>query len=279
MGNPEYISAFIANTLSGRRREKNVVMLHWGRSGSTVLGHLLHKNPDIFWDSEIFIGNRMPAIPRPMNKLLFRAPGLVIGVRRQRSRKPVYGFESKPSQIARVGLNFAQFVAKLNAMHFSHYILLQRRNLLRIIISDSVAKQNGIWHRQRHRGHAVPKSSDQDARPSAIRIDVNAVALGSSFQRNRMSLLEHLRAIEDEYQQFNALLRDKTLLQMSYEEHIQQDPRVGYRRVCEFLAVSAPEVQVDLGKTNPWPVKEIVENYDEVADVLAGTPYEWMLND
>ena len=67
------------------------------------------------------------------------------------------------------------------------------------------------------------------------------------------------------------------MLQLTYEEHISIDPTVGYRAVCDFLGLQAPPVVMRLRKTNPFPLQDIVQNWDEVVDALSGTEYAWML--
>ena len=74
-------------------------------------------------------------------------------------------------------------------------------------------------------------------------------------------------------------LIDKNVLHLSYEEHIQDNPKEAYLKICEFLQIKPKKVDVRLSRTNPYPLKDIIENMDEVRDYLHGTPYEWMLEE
>jgi hypothetical protein len=258
------------NIMSRARREKNVVMFHVGRSGSTVLGDLFNQNQSIFWDSEIFMHNRMPVITKPLSKLIFSFPALIVRVRRTRTRKPIYGFEAKLAQVARTGLSLPQFITAMKNLEFEHFILLRRRNHLRVIISDLVAKQQGYWH-QKAQGSLVSSA------PLQVEVDVNLIKMGVSSKRAQLPLLEHLHAAEEDFSQLNLLLEGQAVLNLVYEDHIERDPTDAYRQVCNFLNIMPAEVKVQLRKTNPRPVRELVSNYAELANALAGSPYEWML--
>jgi hypothetical protein len=64
-----------------------------------------------------------------------------------------------------------------------------------------------------------------------------------------------------------------------YEDDIQSDPTVAYCKVCHYLDIDPGEPSVSLERVNPHPIREVVENFDEVAALIADTPYAWMLED
>jgi hypothetical protein len=76
-----------------------------------------------------------------------------------------------------------------------------------------------------------------------------------------------------------ALLADKDVLQLTYEDDILKDPRIAYRRVCGYLGLEPCPAFVRHARSNPFRLDEIIENYDEVKQALSGTEFEWMLED
>lgn len=266
--NIEYTRTIMSNAVSGTKPEKSVVMFHIGRSGSTVLGHLFNQNDNIFWDSEIFMRNRMLPISRPFTKVIFSFPGTVVRTRRMRTTKPIYGFEAKLAHVRQVGLSLPEFVTEMKELGFEYFIVLRRHNQLRSIISHLMAKQQGYWHKG--------AKGDRSAQQPTVHVDVNAIDMGNR-QDKPLSLIEHINTTEENFHQLHELLRDDRQLELIYEEHIEKNPTVAYENVCQFLDIEPSPVDIQLKKTNPWPIHSLVDNYDELAATLAHSPYEWML--
>ncbi|MCX6973238.1 MAG: hypothetical protein NTZ94_02865, partial [Verrucomicrobia bacterium] len=61
------------------------------------------------------------------------------------------------------------------------------------------------------------------------------------------------------------------------ENDIENDPLKAYSKICEFIGVKATKPTISLSKTTPFSIRDLIENFDEVASCLANTPYEWML--
>ena len=217
--------------------------------------------------------NRMPAILRPFQRSLFALPGLVIGTRRMRTSKPIYGFEAKLAHVRRLGLSLEQFHSEMKNLEFGHYIVLRRRNHLRSIISHLRAKQQGYWH-QRAQGKTGPVGPSS----KGVVVDVQSIDIGMARSGRQLPLVEHIDAVETQFAHLNEMLAGYALLDLVYEDHIEQDPTVAYRKVCDFLDIVPSAVEVQLKKTNPWPIEDLVSNYDEVVKALTGTLHEWMLS-
>ena len=64
---------------------------------------------------------------------------------------------------------------------------------------------------------------------------------------------------------------------LSYEDDILPDPKIAYEKVCGFLDLEVRNPKVNLRRTNPFDIHEIVENYAELEKTLKNTKYEWML--
>ena len=75
------------------------------------------------------------------------------------------------------------------------------------------------------------------------------------------------------------LLSNKSIsfLKLNYEEHIENNPDRASQLVSNFLGVKFHEGRINFIKTNPYKIKDILSNYEEVKEHLKGTKYEWMV--
>jgi hypothetical protein len=152
----------------------------------------------------------------------------------------------------------------LKRLGFDGWIVLKRRNLLRVVASALIGSEVGSYH-YRSGGPAYPKR--------VIRLDPNRVYI----DRQSRTLVQCLDEYTAHFQRLDALLAGTECLQLTYEEDIEQDPIVGFRRIAAYLGLPpAPDPEVRLHKTNPYPLAEMIENLDEVRACLRGTPYAWM---
>lgn len=268
-------------TFWGRRRsgpQLRVAMFHMSRCGSTVLGQMLAAQGEIFWAGEVFadmpnrysnLMRRPGAVGRIIDRSLAEPESLRSLIRR--SDYPpeyrVYGFETtylreQHLQPGWIDMDLPDYLALLDARGFDHFIVLHRRNHLRMLVSRAVAEVSGTWH-----------SRAPAAGPVPVALPVREFVWGAW----RGSLLDRLRHQDAQHARLLQLLGSRRVLQLTYEEHISVDPKVAYRAVCNFLGLQAPPVAMRLRKTNPFPLQESVRNWDEVAGALSGTEYAWML--
>ena len=91
-------------------------------------------------------------------------------------------------------------------------------------------------------------------------------------------LVERIENLEIQMQEVETLLAGKNVLNLTYEDDIEQDPQRAYHSICKFVDMEATKASVNLNKTNPFPLKDIIENFAEVKATLHKTPYEWMLD-
>ena len=248
---------------AGETNAAHVAMFHIGRCGSTVLGDMLDQHPSIHWDGEIYEpgGSVWKAHGSPQEA------ADPIGFLRKRiggATRPRYGCEVKFYQARLVNLPMEVLVSSLAALGFKHFIVLTRRNYLRKVVSSLVARASSRWH--------VPAGAV--ATLQRVRINVDAVGI----DHGHLPLMELLRGYDADLAQVDALLAHRPVLKLVYEEDIEQDPRAAYRKVCAFIGEAMPPVNVRLDRTTPFPLREIIENYSEVAACLRGTPYEWMID-
>jgi hypothetical protein len=238
-------------------RPGHVAMFHVGRSGSRVLASLLDQHPHVFWDGEIY---------EPSHRLFRpgRDPLRLLDRRRRRAGRRWYGFEMKFFHTRLVGVPLPQFYEALCDRGFERFIVLRRRNTLRKVVSS-------IRLHAEKRSHRRPGQATLER----IVVDVDDVRI----DRDRKPLIDYLEDYERQFAALDVLLEGRSTLRLTYEEDIADDPTRAYRRCCEFLGLEPHPVRVDYGRTNPFPLRDIVVNLGEVEEALRGSPFEWMVRD
>jgi len=243
-------------------KTSHVAMFHPGRCGSTVLGGLLGQHPDIFWGGEIYHRTNDEIYIQehfPMFKLFWRM---------MTSAKKHYGYEVKylhKGQQQLIGLDWPIYVQRLWQMGCKHFIFLGRKNSLRNLVSIAVSLARNKWHQ-------TPSEIEELTK---VKIDVEGVLTTNGY----MTLLEYLDRYQDAQYEIKHVLKRYGYLQLYYEDDIAIDPILGYQRVCQYLGVAEyNQVSIQYARTNPFLIKDIVSNFDEVSRMLSGTSFEWMLN-
>lgn len=248
---------------------KHILMVQWGRVGSTVLGDLLGQHPDVHWSGEILRGPSLLFPQRGGRPTRYSKspyfPHEPIGWMRHQMRrrtKPRFGCEVKPWHIGDNGFTEVGFLAHATRLDFDSFVLLHRRNNLRRIVSVLVAAQT--------KRHHVPLGAE--VKLHRVRIDCPNLSVSGHVQ----PLLHHLRAWDRELATFRELLQGRTVADLEYERDVQDDPLVAFNKIREVAGLPPAMVTVTLARTNPFPLKDMVENLDEVSAYLADTPYSWM---
>lgn len=248
-------------------------MFHTGRCGSSVLGELLDRHRRVFWDSEIVF----------KRQTLERAPQGSIDLERLlRSRSAaagggVYGFELKflPDQDPRnLTEPLGSLIDRFPSMGLDRCIVLRRRNHMRQLVSRLVGAERKSFHDLSGGG------AGGGGGPTRVRLDTRRPFADSPD--GHLSLVEMLDEHVERYAWLNDRLEAAGLpvLSLDFEDDISGGPAAAAERVFEFLGlgpsgVGAPRHR----KTNPHPLADILENFDEVRDCLAGTPHAWMLEE
>jgi len=231
-------------------------MFHNGRSGSTVLGDLLDQHSQFLWDGEIM---KPPRWKKPGDLRSFLLWSLFL------TRADYYGFESKFFHVHFHGYDMGDYISMLEDIGFNKHVVLRRKNYLRGLLSALAS-----------RGEAN-KHISISTTPKLKKVHVNVDLI--RYHKEKSSLLAQLERLNKDWQNLEKHLSGRQTLWLSYEDHVFENPVTAYKLVCDFLGLEQQPVSVRLGKTNPFPVKDMIANYDEVADVLTGTAYEHMLTD
>lgn len=244
-----------------------VAMFHIGRSGSTVIGDLLHQNKNIYWDGELF----EPDIHRRFKYFSSLFPGrtktfirlYALKANLLRGAANYYGFETKFYHLRQQGILLPQYVSDLRQIGLSNVIILKRNNYLRKVISSLIAQQR----KQYHLSNQLAPSLMQ------ISLDVEAVAIDYTV----LPLLNHFRQWDHDFMLLDQVVETLPTLRLTYENDVFSDPQIAYSKICAFLDIDLEQSNVKFSKTNPFAVQGMLANFDQVAKVLQDTRYEWML--
>lgn len=132
-------------------------------------------------------------------------------------------------------------------------IHLVRENALKTLVSRATSQARRLRHTR--------------AEVETVRIAIPAAALP-----------RRLRALSGEIERMRRKLAANRGLELHYERLIA-DPERETRRILDFLGIErrAP-LKSPYRKINPESLAEVVENYAEVCEALAGTPWEGWLD-
>lgn len=242
----------------------DLVIWHIGRCGSTVLGSTLNQHPAVQWENEIF---RPYLVEKRAGKSIPTMDEVIAAVK-SRKTKAVQAVEVKFLECQHPGIfgaTLQETVAVFLAQGFDRFIVLHRTNYLRRMVSHCVAQETEQYFVQ----------NPKDSRLHAITMNVNAIRIGVETR----SLLEWFEMFADGYRRLEDLLKGHSYCLVTYEGDIQKDPGIGYAKVCGFLRLEPVPVDVLFTRTNPFRLREILRNYEEVAALLATTPYGWMVEE
>lgn len=238
---------------------RSVVMIHIGRSGSTALGDLMDQHPDIFWDGEVWRDMVAAGLDQPISGNDFHS---FLEKRKRVAGGLIYGYEVKFFHIGSLADSLEGQLEVLERLGPTEFIVLERKNYLRKVISSVKASRTTRWHQPAGSVAALEKLAIS---PDKLRIDGKDTAL-----------LPLLRAYEEDFQNLRQCLTGRKHLWLTYEEDLAESPLRGYQKIADFLGIEPVPVKVQYGKTNPYPVKDVIENYEEVVASLEGTGFEWM---
>lgn len=249
-------------------RPGNIVMFHLGRSGSTVLADLLDQHPKIYWGAELYNRTFLQWVKdgKEVVESFTENPVDLLKKDMQLALHRFYGFEMKPFHFKLIDYTPAFYLQMLDKMNYTHYIVLDRRNRMRKIISSIIA------HTDKERYHIKSNTSNPRKR---VTIDINNVCIDFDSK----PLIEYLIDYDKQMNNLIQLLEGRNALYLSYEEHIQNNPEDAYVKTCNFLNIKPRKASISLSKTNPYPLKDMIENFDEVNTYLKGSAYAWMLEE
>jgi hypothetical protein len=222
------------------------------RTGGHLLVDLLNSHPRVHCDYEPFLPRWRDNPFRPQLLLRKAFSYRYVEKRSKLYSTQLYGFKLLINQV---------FFPKrtLSALHRKGWkiIHLRRRNIVRQAASLLIARKTGEWHRE----------AQEDAHHQKVLLDCREFLGQIRGQRN-------ITAKED------ALLRKYPHLSVDYEPFCRTG---GYQetseRIFECLGLSPCVVTTKFLRMHAGPLREYIENYDEVVRVLDGTEYGSLLEE
>jgi Sulfotransferase family len=159
---------------------------------------------------------------------------------------------------------------------------LNRRNLLRLLVSRKIALTTGVFVERkravidrarlrnigRHPLQALgrlPRVASRFAKKRQVEIAGKAVPI--SAQELEQFALEHAIRFETNAEAF----RNHAVLDLDYED-ILTDRDAVFARAQEFLGVEPVPLDPSLRRQNPEPLRDLVANYDDLKREMAGSP-------
>lgn len=248
-----------------------VVNWHIGRCGSSVLGSLLAQNSHIAYSNEIY----SRYMPRRRGNQVLPSLGQVLESAREGLYRPWHLFEIKHLPDQNLGLypmlSRLDWLQYLIANGYRHHVVMRRRNGLRRIVSHLRAAQTGQY---------VVNSVRHLQSPLKVEVSLESIVHGFASR----SLLEWLEIYEQGHEEMISSINDLSmndqsieLMELAYEDHIQDDPIKAYRKVCDFLSLPYESVDVRHSAINSGLLIDLISNYDDVCNCLSTTRFSWML--
>jgi hypothetical protein len=238
-----------------------VFFFHQGRCGSSVVADLLNQHPKISSHGEIFN-------PFFSKKRLPTKPENMLRSRRMRAFPNYSVVEAKffeCQHLSLLGLSISEFVDLIRSCGFRKFIILNRLNYLRKVVSSKIGSERNKW-----------RYMVNEEIPTLITVclDVENV----SILGRTAPIIDLFKYMDEQYQMLRIALGEDDVLELTYEEDIFDDPIVAYTRVCHWLGFENLPVQVRHKKTqSEMELNKIVENWNSVIEALSGTQYAWMM--
>jgi hypothetical protein len=237
-----------------------VFFFHQGRCGSTVVARLLNQHPKLSALGEIF------EQPYQESQLPTKTENMLRARRAQAfpNRVIVEAKFFECQHLALLGQNISEFVDCIQRSGYKRFILLNRNNYLKKVVSGKIGRERG------GKFHYKKNEEVPDAR---IHIDVRSVVLLGKTA----PIVDLFEYMDEQYEKLRIALKGEDVLELTYEEDILDDPRVAYSKVCHWLGIENVPVKIDLRRTNVVEIDKVVRNWGEVSSALAGTRYAWMV--
>lgn len=243
-------------------KAERFVIITNARSGSNLLVSLLNKHPSIICHSEIY---SREAIFLAAKYQYFKSKSKFFVFVRDRFSRMFIVLVWLFSRRAKV-VGFKYFLDQTRRIEKCvllnpevKKIILKRRNILRMEISRQIAMKTQVW-----------VSFDERRELTAIRFDIEQFWDQADLCKKSGNEME--AKIVEEGQCF---------CEVYYEDLMGSKAKESLDKIFDFLGLRKHLIDTDkisMKKQNPFPVKEIVENYEELSASLSGTEFEWMLN-
>jgi hypothetical protein len=273
------------------------VLLGKGRTGSTMLIEALNSHPDITCFGAIFNRQvdfidysvdgydndsdddralRDSDAPAFLRQRVFNAPS---------EMSAAVGFKYRYGQANA----FPGLLDELLSDRDLRVLHLQRRNLLRSMVSGRIAQRTGAWFQQPRvhpRSRRLPRLSIANAgralrNPTGAARRLSAIARpeqASAWKRRRQPItlsieecLTEFQTIERQALEYDRLFSRHPKIAVHYEDFLD-DRKAAFDRIQDFLGVAPRPLRVTLQRQNPEPLRTLLANYHELYEAFKDTP-------
>jgi hypothetical protein len=155
---------------------------------------------------------------------------------------------------------------------------LRRRNMLRMLVSLRLAQETGVWLQEgrpprirnvlrhplkvTHRYLRKLQGVKPDQQGRDIRLRVSPEDLSTFIAQTEFRITR-----------FAELFAEHPTLTVSYEQAVDH-PEEAFARAQSFLGLEPQPLTVATRRQNPEPLRELIENYDELYEAFKDTPCE-----
>jgi LPS sulfotransferase NodH len=257
---------------------EKVVIIHFGRVGSTVLSELLNQTSDLFSAGEIYNNAVNEYIEKNGKSWYEIYPNYIDFLENYYqetiSQNPIF-FKSKKYYIfeyktymERCETRLEKIFKDFNTVGMKKFIFLYRKNCLRRLISSMISFETGVWHIRES-----PKNINQ----VHINVDnIEDIYISNDFKNK--SLGESIKFYDDYVNQVKKYIQLNKGICLSFEDDIAENPCRAYQKVCDFLGVKPLDnPEISLKRQNPYSLKEIIVNFEEVEDYLKNNNFLHLL--
>lgn len=243
-------------------KKGNVVIWHIGRCGSTVLSNILNQHPEIECLGEVLnplmkaksSGEEIPDFDTTFSNLQ----------KHDQDKIQILEVKFLESQHLSVyNLTLQDLIHKFIEIGYDKFIILERKNYLKRMVSHCVAQETKIYHLEKDK---IPKLH-------RIYFDIENIKVGITNK----SLINWFRTFKSNYCQLREYLTNQNYLELGFEEDIQSDVKNAYDKVCSFLNIENADFNISYTRTNPFSTKEVLININEVEKTLNDSEFSWML--
>ena len=141
--------------------------------------------------------------------------------------------------------------------HEFKIIRLYRNNTLRKYVSTRIANKENLWSASENRGHKIK-----------VKISIEDLL---HYLSRMMIIKTSTDSLANEYQH----------LMVDYEKLVSNREST-LKNIFRFIGVDenkAEHIKPKTVKQNPGKLNMLIENYDEIREALAGSNFEWMLEE
>lgn len=244
LSNLVYDCRRIVYWLTGNKDYNKFIILTRSRTGSTLLVKLLNSHPLVETQVE------------PFRRKFWRSSSMIW------SR--VFSF--KPKHIQQVGFKLMYYhdydLKKNNVWHILQnnrevkVIHLQRRNLLRCLVSREIAFQTNVFHSYQIKNAGTLEKPYIYMKPDDV---IQDLELTIQLKQDALNLL-----------------KNHQIMKLYYEDFLNNHEK--FEEIFKFLNLPKHDLKAYMKKMNPEPLEELVINYSEIYDRLKNTEWAYLLN-